>query len=129
MVSPDIEHYSRHDYQLNDMRLIADYTPLTLMPSPPVATMLQYHHLKDSSKHWKINDLRDIAALAMTIPYCDIVVTDSASGRQGAGDRAHATQPYAGTGSQSLTDKARPDHAGTADERRPALSTCHVDKA
>jgi hypothetical protein len=91
MVSPDIEHYSRHDYQLNNMRLIADYTLLTLMPSRPVATMLQYHYLKDSNKHWKINDLRDIAALAMTIPYWGIVVTDSASGGQGAGD-VH-TQP------------------------------------
>jgi hypothetical protein len=49
------------------------------MPSCRVATMLQYHYLKDSNKKWKINHLRYNAALAMTISCCGIVVTDSAA--------------------------------------------------
>jgi hypothetical protein len=49
---------------------------LESMPSRRVATMLQFHYLKDTSKHWKINDLRDNVALSKAIPYCDIVVTD-----------------------------------------------------
>jgi hypothetical protein len=49
---------------------------LMSMPSRRVATMLQYHYLKDLQKRWKINDLRDNAALSKAIPYCDIVVTD-----------------------------------------------------
>jgi hypothetical protein len=50
---------------------------LESMPSRRVATMLQFHYLKDTNKHWKINDLRDNVALSKAIPYCDIVVTDS----------------------------------------------------
>lgn len=50
---------------------------LMSMPSRRVATMLQFHYLKDTNKHWKINDLRDNLALSQSIPYCDIVVTDS----------------------------------------------------
>ena len=49
---------------------------LESMPSRRVATMLQFHYLKDVGKHWKINDLRDNVALSQAIPYCDIVVTD-----------------------------------------------------
>jgi hypothetical protein len=49
---------------------------LMSMPSRRVATMLQYHYLKNLQKKWKINDLRDNAALSKAIPYCDIVVTD-----------------------------------------------------
>ena len=105
MISPDIEHYSRHDYQLNDMRLIAGYTLLTLMPSRRVATMLQYHYLKDSNQHWKINDLRDNAALAMTIPYCDIVVTDSAAWNT-AVNHAHLDKEFGTTVFRNLTDLA-----------------------
>jgi hypothetical protein len=50
---------------------------LESMPSRRVATMLQYHYLKDTNKHWKINDLRDNVALSKAIPYCNIVITDS----------------------------------------------------
>ena len=38
--------------------------------------MIQFHYLKDITRDWTINDLRDIAALSAAIPYCDIVVTD-----------------------------------------------------
>jgi hypothetical protein len=50
---------------------------LMSLPSRRVATMLQFHYLKNGGKHWKINDLRDNTALSEAIPYCDIVVTDS----------------------------------------------------
>ena len=50
---------------------------LMSLPSRRVATMLQFHYLKNTNKHWKINDLRDNYALSEAIPYCDVVVTDS----------------------------------------------------
>ncbi len=80
-------------------------TLLTSMPSRRVATMLQYHYLKDSNKHWKINDLRDNAALAMTIPYCDIVVTDSAAWNT-AVNHAHLDKEFGTAIFRSLTDLA-----------------------
>jgi hypothetical protein len=46
------------------------------MPSRRVATMMQFYYLKDLKRDWTVNDLRDIAALAAAIPYCNIVVTD-----------------------------------------------------
>ncbi len=49
---------------------------LMSLPSRRVATMIQFHYLKDITRDWTINDLRDIAALSAAIPYCDIVVTD-----------------------------------------------------
>lgn len=75
------------------------------MPSRRVATMLQYHYLKDSNKHWKINDLRDNAALAMTIPYCDIVATDSAAWNT-AVHHAHLDKEFGTAIFRSLTDLA-----------------------
>jgi len=80
-------------------------TLLTSMPSRRVATMLQYHYLKDSNKHWKISDLRDNAALAMTIPYCDIVVTDSAAWNT-AVNHAHLDKEFGTAIFRSLTDLA-----------------------
>ena len=80
-------------------------TLLTSMPSRRVATMLQHHYLKDSNKHWKINDLRDNAALAMTIPYCDIVVTDSAAWNT-AVNHAHLDKEFGTAIFRSLTDLA-----------------------
>jgi hypothetical protein len=49
---------------------------LMRLPSQRVAAMIQYHYLRDVKRDWTINDLRDIDALSMAIPYCDIVVTD-----------------------------------------------------
>lgn len=49
---------------------------LMSLPSRRVAAMIQFHYLRDVQRDWTINDLRDIAALAKAIPYCDIVVTD-----------------------------------------------------
>jgi len=80
-------------------------TLLTSMPSRRVATMLQYHYLKDSDKHWKISDLRDNTALAVTIPYCDIVVTDSAAWNT-AVNHAHLDMEFGTAIFRSLTDLA-----------------------
>lgn len=54
-----------------------EYTGFLMdLPSRKVTAMIQHHYLKDVKRNWTINDLRDIAALAIAIPYCDIVVTD-----------------------------------------------------
>jgi hypothetical protein len=49
---------------------------LKLLPSQNVVAMIQYHYLKNLNRDWTINDLRDVAALSLAIPYCDIVITD-----------------------------------------------------
>nr|WP_134001333.1 hypothetical protein [Streptomyces sp. 846.5] len=50
---------------------------LMALPTRRVVSMMQFHCVQDVRREWKINDLRDIAALATAIPYCDVVVTDS----------------------------------------------------
>jgi len=67
--------------------------------------MLQYHYLKNSNKHWKINDLRDNAALATAIPYCDIVVTDGEVWDV-AVNRAHLDKEFGTLIFRSLADLA-----------------------
>jgi hypothetical protein len=59
---------------LRDREQMTDF--LMSLPSRRVATMIQYHYLKDVERDWDINDLRDIFALSSAIPYCDMVVTD-----------------------------------------------------
>lgn len=76
---------------------------LMSMPSRRVATMLQFHYLKDAGKHWKINDLRDNVALSQAIPYCDIVVTDSEVWDV-AVNRAHLDREFGTTVLRRLTD-------------------------
>jgi hypothetical protein len=46
------------------------------LPSRRVAAMIQLHYLQDIDRQWTINDLRDIHALSVAIPHCDVVVTD-----------------------------------------------------
>lgn len=46
------------------------------LPSRRVAAMIQLHYLRDICREWSINDLRDIHALSVAIPHCDVVVTD-----------------------------------------------------
>lgn len=48
------------------------------MPTSCVRVELKTQHHRNSSKKWTINDLNDIDALAVAIPYCDIVFTDAA---------------------------------------------------
>ena len=78
---------------------------LMSLPSRRVATMLQFHYLKDASKHWKINDLRDNTALSEAIPYCDMVVTDSEVWNV-AVNRAHLDQEFGTPIFRRLTDLA-----------------------
>ncbi len=34
------------------------------------------HSLHHDKRHWKVNDVFDIAALTVALPYCDVVCTD-----------------------------------------------------
>jgi len=51
---------------------------LDLMPSFDVAVTMKTEYHRDSRHRWSANDIHDIDALASTLPYCDIVVTDKA---------------------------------------------------
>ena len=46
------------------------------MPSLDVAVALKMSLHRDPNHKWTNNDIYDIRALALTIPYCDVVVTD-----------------------------------------------------
>lgn len=48
------------------------------MPSFDVSVTLKTSHHRNPSHHWTANDIHDIDALASTLPYCDVVVTDRA---------------------------------------------------
>lgn len=52
---------------------------LLSLPSRKVAAELQIYIVRDHTYNWKINDLRDIDALSIAVPYCDVVVTDKAA--------------------------------------------------
>ena len=65
---------------------------------------MQFHYLKDVQRDGTlINDLRDIAALAQAIPYCDIVVTDSKAW-DAATKRAHLDEEFGTAIFRRLTD-------------------------
>ncbi|MFD3580519.1 hypothetical protein [Streptomyces sp. NPDC058644] len=66
---------------------------LTALPSRKVVTMMHFHYLKDVHRNWTINDLRDIAALSIAIPYCDVVVTDKKAWDTAA-NRAHLDKEF-----------------------------------
>ena len=46
------------------------------MPSFDVSVTLKTSLHRDANHRWKNNDFYDIGALALTIPYCDVVLTD-----------------------------------------------------
>lgn len=48
------------------------------MPSSCVAVELKTHYHRDAMKRWSVNDLYDIHAMSLAVPYCDIVFTDAA---------------------------------------------------
>ena len=50
---------------------------LNAMPSLDVAVTIKTSLHRDPNHKWKNNDIFDIGALALTIPYCDVVVADS----------------------------------------------------
>jgi hypothetical protein len=66
--------FTRHRVPFYDKDAYTDF--LMSLPSQRVAAMIQFHYLKDLHRAWTINDLRDIDALSIAIPYCDVVVTD-----------------------------------------------------
>jgi hypothetical protein len=49
------------------------------LPSFDVAVTMKTEYHRDPSHRWTPNDFHDIDALASTIPYCDVVVTDKAA--------------------------------------------------
>ena len=48
------------------------------MPSTEVAIELKTAWHRNRDKHWTMNDIQDIDAMSLAVPYCDIVVTDKA---------------------------------------------------
>ena len=70
-----------------------------------MATSLKYHYVKQTATTWKINHLRDIAALSVAIPYTDAVVTD-ADVWDVATHRAHLDDEFGTPIFKSLTDLA-----------------------
>ena len=48
------------------------------MPSFDVTVTLKTEYHRDPNHSWTPNDVCDIQALATTLPYCDVVVTDKA---------------------------------------------------
>ena len=61
------------------------------MPSLDVTVTLKTEYHRDPNHSWTPNDVCDVQALASTLPYCDVVVTDkavaSAIARTGLADR------------------------------------------
>jgi hypothetical protein len=49
------------------------------MPSTRVAVSLKEHYHRNRRHNWTSNDIHDIDALAVTMPYCDAVFTDAAA--------------------------------------------------
>jgi hypothetical protein len=49
------------------------------MPSVEVAIEIKTSYHRNPQKRWLINDIFDIDALAVAVPYCDIVFTDAAA--------------------------------------------------
>ena len=63
------------------------------MPSTEVAIELKTAWHRDRNKSWEENDIHDIDALALAVPYCDVVVTEKACHHvltnAGLGERMH----------------------------------------
>ena len=51
---------------------------LLAMPSRRVAVTIRQRYHRDLEHRWTVSDLRDIDALSIATPYCDVVVTDNA---------------------------------------------------
>jgi hypothetical protein len=52
------------------------------MPSTRVAVSLKAAYHKDNRHVWTTNDIHDIDALSIAVPYCDVVFTDRAARNQ-----------------------------------------------
>ncbi len=73
---------------------------LEYLPTQRVAASLKYHYVKQTATTWKINHLRDIAALSVAVPYADADVWDVAT------HRAHLDEEFGTPIFKSLTDLA-----------------------
>lgn len=49
------------------------------MPSTRVAASIKERYHRDSRHNWTLNDVNDIDALSIAVPYCDAVFTDKAA--------------------------------------------------
>jgi hypothetical protein len=49
------------------------------MPSCRVSISLKTRYHRDARHRWTVNDIHDIDALAVAVPYCDAVFTDKAA--------------------------------------------------
>jgi hypothetical protein len=52
------------------------------MPSTRVAVSMKERYHRDSRHEWTTNDIQDIDAAAIAVPYCDAVYTDKAARNQ-----------------------------------------------
>jgi hypothetical protein len=48
------------------------------MPGVKVAVEIKTQYHRDPGRQWAVNDIHDIDAMALAVPYCDIVFTDAA---------------------------------------------------
>jgi hypothetical protein len=46
------------------------------MPSTEVAIVLKATRHRDGTRRWTPNDITDVDALSLAVPYCDVVVTE-----------------------------------------------------
>lgn len=69
------------DIQMNDIFTTPEdgMRFLMSMPSSAVVASMKAQYHQDPSRRWTSNDLFDIDALALAIPYCDIVFADAAA--------------------------------------------------
>lgn len=49
------------------------------MPSQRVVTELRTTYHRDAGHQWTANDLHDIAAMSLALPYCDVTLADAAT--------------------------------------------------
>lgn len=81
------------------------------MPSRKVAVAIRTVYYKNAQHIWTVNDLRDIEALALAVPSCDVVVTDKAV--RDALRQAHFAEPGFATvlsDRKDLLDRLRGDN-------------------
>ncbi len=57
---------------------LTDFRELPLaMPSASVFVAMKGHYHRNATRRWSINDLHDIGAMSIAVPYCDVVFTDA----------------------------------------------------
>ena len=49
------------------------------MPSQRVVIELRNSYHRDAGHQWTTNDLHDIAAMSLALPYCDVTLADAAT--------------------------------------------------